>query len=149
MKISIAADHAGVELKQRLQAALTSAGHQVVDHGTNSTASVDYPDYAATVAHDIMDGSADCGILICGTGIGMSIAANKFDGIRAAVAINPEEVGLARSHNDANILAIGARFTAPADADKMVQAFLNTPFDGGRHTRRLEKIAQIEKEEHQ
>jgi ribose 5-phosphate isomerase B len=147
MKISIAADHAGVELKKQLREMLAGEGHQLVDHGTDSTASVDYPDFAVMVAHDVVNGTAERGILVCGTGIGMAIAANKVSGIRAAVATNAEEIALSRSHNDANVLSVGARFTAPDEAVKMVHAFLSTPFEGGRHVRRLEKISQIEKEE--
>ena len=114
--------------------------------GTNSAESTDYPDYAGAVAHDVVSGAADRGILVCSTGVGMSIAANKVDGIRAALAVNPEEVRLTRAHNDANIITIGARYTDPQTANEMVRVFLETPFEGGRHARRIGKIAQLEKE---
>ena len=145
MKIAIGADHAGFALKDQVRDALRKAGHEVVDLGTNSAESTDYPDYAGAVAHDVVSGSADRGILVCSTGVGMSIAANKINGIRAALAVNPEEVRLTRAHNDANILTIGARYTDPQAAGEMVRVFLETPFDGGRHARRIGKIAELEK----
>lgn len=145
MKIAIGADHAGFALKDQVRDALRQAGHDVTDVGTHSDESTDYPDYAGTVAHDVVSGAADRGILVCSTGVGMSIAANKVDGIRAAVALNPDEVRLTRAHNDANILTLGARYTDPQAANEMVRIFLETPFDGGRHARRVGKIAQLEK----
>jgi ribose 5-phosphate isomerase B len=145
MKIAIGADHAGFALKDQVRDALRQAGHEVVDVGTNSLESTDYPDYAGAVAHDVVSGAADRGILVCSTGVGMSIAANKVDGIRAALAVNPEEVRLTRAHNDANIITIGARYTDPQTANEMVRIFLETPFDGGRHARRIGKISQLEK----
>jgi ribose 5-phosphate isomerase B len=146
MKIAIGADHAGFALKDHVRDELRQAGHVVVDLGTNSAESTDYPDYACAVAHDVVTGVADRGILVCSTGVGMSIAANKVDGIRAALAINPDEVRLIRAHNDANIITIGARYTDPQAAHEMVRVFLETPFDGGRHARRIGKIAKLEKE---
>jgi RpiB/LacA/LacB family sugar-phosphate isomerase len=146
MKIAIGADHAGFALKDQVRDALRQAGHEVVDVGTNSAESTDYPDYAGAVAHDVVSGAADRGVLVCSTGVGMSIAANKVDGIRAALAVNPEEVRLTRAHNDANIITIGARYTDPQTANEMVRVFLETPFEGGRHARRIGKIAQLEKE---
>jgi ribose 5-phosphate isomerase B len=146
MKIAIGADHAGFALKDQVRDALRQAGHEVVDVGANSSESTDYPDYAATVAHDVVSGAADRGILVCSTGVGMSIAANKVDGIRAALAFNPDEVRLTRAHNDANILTLGARYTDPEAAREMVRIFLETPFEGGRHARRIGKIDQLEKE---
>lgn len=146
MKIAIGADHAGFALKDQVRDALRQAGHEVVDVGTNSAESTDYPDYAGAVAHDVVSGAAERGILVCSTGVGMSIAANKVDGIRAALAVSPEEVRLTRAHNDANIITIGARYTDAQKANEMVRVFLETPFDGGRHARRIEKIAQLEKE---
>jgi len=146
MKIAIGADHAGFALKDQVRDALRQAGHEVVDTGANSAESTDYPDYAAAVAHDVIAGVADRGILVCSTGVGMSIAANKVDGIRAALAFNPDEVRLTRAHNDANILTIGARYTDSEAANEMVRIFLETPFEGGRHARRIGKIAQLEKE---
>jgi ribose 5-phosphate isomerase B len=144
MKIAIGADHAGFTLKERLRLRLEQAGHQVLDEGTDSTESCDYPDFAAPVAHDVVDGRADRGILVCGTGVGMSIAANKVAGIRAALGTVPEEVRLARAHNDANILTLGARFIEEPAADALVDVFLDTAFDGGRHGQRVAKIAALE-----
>jgi len=146
MRIAIGADHAGFALKDQVRDALRQAGHEVVDVGTNSAESTDYPDYAGAVAHEVVSGVAERGILVCSTGVGMSIAANKVDGIRAALAVSPEEVRLTRAHNDANIITIGARYTDPEKANEMVRVFLDTPFEGGRHARRIDKIAQLEKE---
>jgi RpiB/LacA/LacB family sugar-phosphate isomerase len=146
MKIAIGADHAGFALKDQVRDALRRAGHEVVDVGTHSAESTDYPDYAGAVASDVVSGAADRGILVCSTGVGMSIAANKVNGIRAAIAFNPDEVRLTRAHNDANVITIGARYTEPEAAHEMVRIFLETPFEGGRHTRRIGKIAQLEKE---
>jgi ribose 5-phosphate isomerase B len=146
MKIAIGADHAGFALKDQVRDALRLAGHEVVDVGTNSTESADYPDYAGAVAHDVVSGAAERGILVCSTGVGMSIAANKFDGIRAAIAFNPDEVRLTRAHNDANIITIGARYTSSEAAQEMVRIFLETPFEAGRHARRIGKIEQLEKD---
>jgi ribose 5-phosphate isomerase B len=146
MKIAIGADHAGFALKDQVRDALRHAGHDVIDAGTDSAESTDYPDYAGTVAHDVVSGAADRGILVCSTGVGMSIAANKVDGIRAALAFNTDEVRLTRAHNDANIITIGARYTGLDAANEMVRVFLETPFEGGRHARRVGKIAQLEKE---
>ncbi len=146
MKIAIGADHAGFALKDQVRDALRHAGYEVVDVGTDSPESTDYPDYAGAVAHDVVSGAADRGILVCSTGVGMSIAANKVDGIRAAIAFNVDEVRLTRAHNDANIITIGARYTGPDAANEMVRVFLETPFEGGRHARRVGKIAQLEKE---
>jgi RpiB/LacA/LacB family sugar-phosphate isomerase len=146
MKIAMGADHAGFALKDQIRDALRQAGHEVADFGTNSGESADYPDYAGGVARDVVSGAADRGILVCFTGVGMSIAANKVDGIRAALAVNPDEVRLTRAHNDANIITIGACYTDVQAANEMVRVFLETPFDGGRHLRRIGKIARLEKE---
>ena len=146
MKIAIGADHAGYALKDLVRDALRQAGHEVIDVGTNSADSTDYPDYAVAVAEGVVSGAAERGILVCSTGVGMSIAANKIDGIRAALAFNVDEVRLARAHNDANIITIGARYTDPEAANEMVRIFLETPFEGGRHARRVGKIADLEKE---
>jgi ribose 5-phosphate isomerase B len=131
-------------LKESLLEALRHDGHEVFDHGTNSAESCDYPDFAAAVSHDVASGRADRGILVCGTGVGMSIAANKVHGIRAALGTCPEEVELVRAHNDANVLTLGARFTKPEDAEVMVQKFLTAEFSGGRHGRRVAKMSAIE-----
>lgn len=144
MKIAIGADHAGFTLKEELKTALLQAGHDVIDHGTSSLESTDYPDFAAKVARQVGRGEAERGILVCSTGVGMSIAANKVHGVRAALAYNDDEVALTRSHNNANVLAFGAKYTTPASAMAMTEIFLNTPFDGGRHERRVGKIAAIE-----
>jgi ribose 5-phosphate isomerase B len=145
MKIAIAADHAGFSLKESVRVWLGEIGHEVQDFGTDSSESTDYPEYAVAVSQCVASGAADRGVLVCYTGIGMSIAANKIAGIRAAVAISEEAVRLTRSHNDANVLALGAKFVAPPDAERLVSAFLETEFDGGvRHARRIEKIARLE-----
>jgi ribose 5-phosphate isomerase B len=147
MKIAIGADHAGFALKQEIGEALRQAGHQVIDVGTKDTESTDYPDYAAAVARDVAGGQADRGILVCATGAGMSIAANKIPGVRAALAWNPEEVHLTRQHNDANVIALGAKFTDAATANQLTRIFLETPFEGGgRHERRIGKIARLEQQ---
>src|SRR5712691_110305 len=140
MKIAIGADHAGFALKDQLRDELRGAGHEVTDLGTNSPESTDYPDYAAAVGHAVAQGQAERGILVCASGVGMSIAANKVHGIRAALGTNPEEVSLVRHHNDANVLTLGARFVEMPAAAELVRIFLETPFDGGRHQRRVDKI---------
>ena len=144
MRIALGADHAGFEIKNQLREALSAAGHQVRDFGTASEASTDYPDYAGLVGHAVSSGDADRGILVCGSGIGMAIAANKIHGVRAAVGYHAEEVALMRQHNDANVLALGARFTDPGAARELARIFLETPFEGGRHARRVDKIAAME-----
>lgn len=145
MRIALGADHAGFVLKQHLRRSLELHGHEVVDAGTNSPDSCDYPDFAAAVAHEVAEGRAERGVLVCSTGVGMSIAANKVPGIRAALGTNAEEVYLVRSHNDANILTLGARYLDESEADVLVDTFLTTDFDGGRHARRLAKIAALER----
>jgi ribose 5-phosphate isomerase B len=151
MKIAIGADHAGFELKNQLGDVLRRSGHEVCDFGTNSAESTDYPDYAWRVGKAVASGTAERGVLVCGSGVGMSIAANKVRGIRAALGVNPEEVRLVRSHNNANVLTLGARFTDSALARELLKVFLDTPFedsgnDGGRHARRVAKISQLEDE---
>ncbi len=147
MRIAIAADHAGFVLKQALRDRLAAEGHQVNDCGTQNTDSTDYPDYAVLVAHEVADGRADRGVLVCSTGVGMSIAANKVEGIRAALVTNEEAARLTRRHNDANIIALAALTTSTEAAVPMVTAFLNTEFEGGRHARRVAKIARLEQQE--
>ncbi len=144
MRIAIGSDHAGFALKEQLRVRLEQAGLEVADFGTNSLESTDYPDYAEAVAREVAAGRAGRGILICYTGVGMSIAANKVPGIRAALGVNVEEVQLTRAHNDANVLTLGAKYTAPELAGELVDAFLATPFEGGRHARRVGKITSIE-----
>ncbi len=142
--VSIGADHAGVELKDQLKQWLTSRGVTVKDVGTNSTDSVDYPDYAAMVATDVVSGAADRGVLVCGTGLGMAIAANKFHGIRAVPIVDEASARLSREHNDANVIALGARITAPEEAKELLRIFLETDYQGGRHQRRIDKIVALE-----
>ena len=140
LRLALGADHAGLELKRALRDALAGAGRELEDFGTQSPESADYPDYARQVARAVAEGRADLGILVCGTGIGMSIAANKVPGVRAAVVTTPEVARLAREHNDANALCLGAR-VAPADRSKaIVDAFLGARFEGGRHARRVGKL---------
>ena len=150
MKIAIAADHAGFSLKETLRDRLQAAGHDLIDFGTFSSESTDYPDYAVAVAEAVASGKATRGILVCFTGVGMSIAANKVPGIRAAVGMQAEAVQLVREHNDANVIALGAKFLSSDEAGHLVDIFLSTNFDGGaRHTRRIEKIAAIERTHNQ
>ena len=144
MKIAIGADHAGFSLKEKLRSQLAGEGHEVVDYGTNAEVSCDYPDFAQPVAREVAAGHSDRGILVCSTGIGMAIAANKVDGVRAAPAVNEDEVHLTREHNDANVLTIGAKYLDEEQAMRMVHIFLETAFAGGRHARRVAKIAQLE-----
>ncbi len=144
MFIALGADHAGFELKEALKPMLDARGVQWRDFGTTSTASVDYPDFASAVADAVASGSADRGILVCGSGVGMAIAANKVAGIRAASILDSDEGQIAREHNDINVLAIGSRRTPAAEAERILDVFLGTPFAGGRHTQRVQKIQQIE-----
>jgi ribose 5-phosphate isomerase B len=144
MFIALGADHAGFELKEALKPMLDARGVRWRDFGTTSTASVDYPDFASAVAQAVASGSADRGILVCGSGIGMAIAANKVAGIRAASILDSDEGQIAREHNDINVLAIGSRRTPAAEAERILDVFLGTPFAGGRHTQRVQKIQQIE-----
>jgi ribose 5-phosphate isomerase B len=145
MRILIGADHAGYELKAKLVEQLRGQGHEVRDVGTNSGESVDYPDFAAVVAEGVAKGEAERGILVCSSGVGMSIAANKVNGIRAALGTNLDEVGYVRRHNDANVLAIGAKYTDEETARQMTEVFLSTEFEGGRHGRRIAKIEALER----
>lgn len=145
MKIALGADHAGFELKNRLKAWLVQLGHQTQDEGTNAPDSVDYPDYARKVAEVVARHDADLGLLVCGTGIGMAISANKVPGIRAANASSEFEAQMAREHNNANVLAIGARVVTDDEARKIVDAYLHATFAGGRHQQRVDKITAIER----
>ncbi|HEY8104754.1 MAG TPA: ribose 5-phosphate isomerase B [Gemmatimonadales bacterium] len=139
-RIPIGADHAGFALKERFVEELRKLGYEPVDVGTHSTASTDYPDFAHPVAHEVEAGTAKRGILLCGTGLGMSYAANRHHGVRAAVAWSPEIAQLARAHNDANVLVLPARFVSEREGIDILKAWLDTPFEGGRHERRVEKI---------
>ena len=144
MKIVLGSDHAGFELKEAIKQWLAPTDYQVEDVGTYSDASVDYPDYAEKAARIVAGGQADRGILLCGTGLGVCIAANKIRGIRAAPAWNPDIARLSRQHNDANVLCLSGRFIDAAAAREIVQTWLETPFEGGRHQRRVDKISQLE-----
>ncbi len=147
MKIALGADHAGFELKDKIKHHLEQQGIAVDDRGTHSAESVDYPDYARMVGEEVAEKRADRGILVCGTGIGMSIAANKVPGIRAVNPHNEIEAQLSREHNDANVLTLGGRTLDEPTAFKLIDLWLKTEFLGGRHGRRVEKIAQIERAE--
>ena len=140
MKISIGNDHAGPDYKKAIVEMLKSKGHELIDYGTNSSKSVDYPDFAHPVASDIENKNAEFGIIICGSGNGIAMAANKHANVRAAVCWTKEIAILSRQHNDANILSIPARFTSIPQAVEIAEAFLNTTFDGGRHANRVNKI---------
>jgi ribose 5-phosphate isomerase B len=144
MKVALGADHAGVALKDTLKHTLDTLGVDHHDFGTSSSDSVDYPDFAQAVAEGVASGRFDRGILVCGTGIGMAMAANKVPGIRAAAVGDEESARLCREHNDANVLTLGARLTSPDRAQIIVGTFLGTSFEGGRHSRRVDKIHELE-----
>lgn len=144
MKIAIANDHAGTEYKKVIKAQLEELGHTVENFGTDETTSVDYPDYAEKVANAVTNGGYELGILICGTGVGMSIAANKVNGVRASLCGDCFSAEMTRRHNDSNILCLGARVLGIDLALRIVDTYVNTPFDGGRHARRIAKITAIE-----
>ncbi len=144
MRISIASDHGGFHQKQALARHLESMGHTVLDRGCDSEDSVDYPDYAEIVGEDVAVKEAERGILVCGTGIGMAIAANKIRGVRAANVTSVEFAQLAREHNDANVLTLSGRFVPLTTNTDIVEAFLTTPFAGDRHDRRVKKIQSLE-----
>lgn len=144
MRIALGADHAGLPMKDHLRDYLQAQGHSVDDVVTHSGDSTDYPDYAGEVARRVASAVADRGLLVCGSGVGMAIAANKVVGARAANCFSAEICALARAHNDANILTLGGRFLSEAEAEEIVQAFLDTPFEGGRHQRRVDKISALE-----
>ena len=145
MKIAIGNDHGAVEYKDIIKAMLTEEGHEVIDCGTNSTDSCDYPDYAKAVADKVVSGEVEKGIVICGTGIGISIAANKVKGIRCGLCTNTTMARLTREHNDANVLSMGQRIIGIETAKDIVHTFLSTPFSNGeRHKRRIAKITEIE-----
>lgn len=141
MKIAIGNDHAGTEYKLAIVGMLKSKGIEVTNYGTDGTDSVDYPDFAHPVAEDVEKGNVDFGIVVCGTGNGANMTANKHQLVRSALCWNKEITALARTHNDANVLSLPARFIALPQALEMVKTFLNTPFEGGRHERRVEKIS--------
>ncbi len=145
MKIAIGADHGGFILKEKLRVRLAGMGHEVFDFGTESTESCDYPEFAQAVGQAVADGKVHRGVLICTTGIGMAIAANKISGVRAAPAQSEDEVRMTREHNDANVLTLGARYLDERRALDLIRVFLETDFSGGeRHVRRVAKLAQLE-----
>ncbi len=146
MKVAIGSDHGGLDLKNVLAEELRGDGVEVIDVGTDKAESADYPDYAEKVAVMISRGEVDFGVLICGTGIGMSITANKFKGVRAALCWEIFTARMSRRHNNANILTLGGRVTGPELAKEILKTFLSEPFEGGRHKRRVDKITEIEKE---
>jgi ribose 5-phosphate isomerase B len=143
-RIALGSDHAGYELKQHLIGRLIAAGHEVIDHGTDSTASVDYPEFCAATARSVRDGDADLGIVLGGSGQGEQLAANKVRGARAALCNCLYTARMARAHNDANVLSIGARVVGEGLAEEIVDLFLSTPFEGGRHARRVAQITELE-----
>jgi ribose 5-phosphate isomerase B len=144
MRIALGADHAGVALKDQLRQRLDERGIAYTDFGTTGPESVDYPDFATTVAREVASGAFDRGVLVCGTGIGMAIAANKVPGIRAAPIVDEQSAVLSREHNNANVLALGARITSPDQALRLLDLFLDTPFAGGRHERRVDKLTALD-----
>ncbi|OGL28804.1 MAG: ribose 5-phosphate isomerase B [Candidatus Rokubacteria bacterium RIFCSPLOWO2_12_FULL_73_47] len=143
--MALGADHAGYPLKEDLKVWLHTRGYETVDLGTRSSESVDYPDFAAAVALAIISGKAARGVLVCGTGIGMAMAANKVPGVRAAACTDSYTARMSREHNDANVLALGARITARDAAIEILDTWLSVPFAGGRHVRRVEKLADLER----
>ena len=145
MNICIASDHAGFEQKQALVGYLVGCGHNVVDAGPASDDRVDYPDYAEAVARRVASGASERGVLVCGTGIGMAIAANKVDGIRAANVTSPDFATLCREHNDANVITLSGRFVDRSVNEAILDAFIETDFGGGRHAGRVDKIMAIER----
>jgi ribose 5-phosphate isomerase B len=145
LSVALGADHAGWELKEALKAWLMDAGYQVLDFGTHGPDSVDYPDYALQVAEAVTVGKVERGVLVCGTGIGMTIAANKVPGIRAALCGDVFTARMSREHNDANVLALAGRLTGRETGLEILRAWLETPFAGGRHARRVDKIGEMER----
>jgi ribose 5-phosphate isomerase B len=144
MKVAIASDHRGYHLKERVISLLKSKGHEVLDEGPSSDASVDYPDFAALVATKVSNGEAERGILICGTGIGMAICANKFPGVRAAACADEVTAELSRRHNDLNVLCLSGDMLSSRSTERLVEVWMDAAFEGGRHQRRVEKISQLE-----
>jgi len=145
MRIAVGSDHAGFEMKTDLARHLTSSGHEVLDQGTHSTDRVDYPDFGEAVARSVAQGEAELGVVVCGSGNGIAMAANKVPGARAAVAHDVTSARMARAHNEANVLALGERFIGPQVALDALDAFIATDFDGGRHTARVAKLAQLDR----
>lgn len=144
MKVAVASDHRGVRVKSQILAQLVELGHEAIDCGPSETASVDYPDYAAKVSRMVGGGTADRGILICGTGMGMCITANKFRGVRAIICHDDVAAEICRRHNDANVMCLSADLMGDRLLSRVVETWLKTEFEGGRHQRRVEKITEIE-----
>ena len=144
MKIALASDHAGFEMKQHVAGFLREEGHDVLDLGPDSDASVDYPAFAAPAAELVANGGAECGVVVCGSGVGVSIVANKVSGVRAVNAHDAEEAEMSRRHNDANVLALAGRRLSEPQAEAIVRTFLSTDFEGGRHERRVNQIRDLE-----
>lgn len=147
MKIAIGCDHIGYEMKSHIIAYLQAKGHELIDCGTNSTQRCDYPIYGQRVALSVLQGETETGILICGTGVGISLAANKMDGIRAVVCSEPYSAEMARTHNNANVLSFGARVVGEAVAERIVDAYLGAAYKGGRHQVRVDMLNRIEQGE--
>lgn len=145
MKISLACDHGAYELKERLKAHMAEQGHEVLDQGTYGPESCDYPDFGRAAARLVSDGTCDRGVVLCTTGIGMSMVANKVEGVRCALCHEPLSAEMTRRHNDANMLAMGAGMVGPELARRILDVFLTTPFDGGRHQRRVDKMMEGER----
>ena len=147
MRIAVGSDHAGLELKQQLAEHLEASGHMIADVGTHDSVSVDYPDFGAAVGRAVVNGDVDLGVAVCGSGIGICIAANKVPGVRAATVHDVTSARLSREHNDANVMCVGQRFIGPQVALDAVDAFLAADFAGGRHSRRVDKISHLEQEQ--
>jgi ribose 5-phosphate isomerase B len=147
MRIAVGSDHAGYALKEHVRPVLEAAGHEVTDVGTDSAESTDYPRYAAEAARMVAEGDADRAVLACGSGVGVSIVANKVDGVRAVNAHDVEEAEMSRRHNDANVLALAGRRLEEGDVQDIVERFLDTEFEGGRHERRVGQITAVERGE--
>ncbi len=147
MRVAIGSDHAGYDLKEAVEPILREAGHEVIDVGTDEgpDESVDYPVYAYRAAHLVADGEADRAVIVCGSGVGVSIAANKVDGVRAVNGHDPEEAEMSRRHNDANVLTLAGRRLSPDEAAPIVATFLSTDFEAGRHERRVSEISELER----
>jgi len=145
MRVAIGSDHRGVHVKNKLITLLTQMGHEVIDEGTNTTESIDYPDIASVVGRKVSQGTVDRGILVCGTGIGMAIVANKFPGVRAAACHDEISAAICRRHNDVNVLCLSGDMLGERPIDTLVKIWLQTEFEGGRHARRLKKISDIER----
>jgi ribose 5-phosphate isomerase B len=146
MKVAIASDHRGYHLKEKVISLLKAKGHTVIDDGPSSEESVDYPDFAALVAKKVSGGEVDRGILICGTGIGMAISANKFPGVRAAACVDEVTADLSRRHNDLNVLCLSGDLLSSRVTERLVEVWMATEFEGGRHARRVDKIRELESE---